>query len=96
MTRKISQMPLLGTLTGEELIPDVDSNDNYTITASQLLLANQLGTADGVASLDSNGKIPLIQLDDTILNKVEYKGNRDASTDTPALLAPEISKGYYY
>jgi hypothetical protein len=55
------------------------------------------GVADGVATLDSNGKVPLTQLSDSILGQVEYMGVWDAATNTPALpLDASGLKGNYY
>ena len=45
-------------------------------------LGEQIGVANGVASLDSNGRIPAAQLPETVL---EYKGAWNPSTNTPAL-----------
>jgi hypothetical protein len=41
-----------------------------------------LGGANGVATLDSGGKIPVTQLPNSVM---EYKGSWDASTNTPTL-----------
>lgn len=56
-----------------------------------------VGAADGVASLDSGGKVPLSQIPDSIIGQVEYMGTWDALTNNPALnpLIPE-EKGHYY
>jgi hypothetical protein len=56
----------------EELQADVNSR----------IPSSEKGAANGVASLDSNGKVPLAQLPNSI---VEYKGTWDASTNTPTL-----------
>ena len=50
-----------------------------TITSSQI---SDKGAANGVASLDSAGKVPVAQLPNSIM---EYKGTWDASTNTPTL-----------
>lgn len=41
-----------------------------------------LGTADGIATLDANGRIPYSQLPESA---IEYKGNWNANTNTPTL-----------
>lgn len=41
-----------------------------------------IGVANGVAALDGNGKVPLAQLPNSIM---EYKGTYNAATNTPAL-----------
>ena len=40
---------------------------------------------NGLASLDSGGKVPITQLPDSVLGQVIYKGTWDASTNTPTL-----------
>ncbi len=55
------------------------------------------GVADGVATLDSNGKVPLTQLSDSILGQVEYMGVWDAAINAPLLpLDATGLKGNYY
>ena len=56
-----------------------------------------IGAANGVASLDSGGKVPLSQIPDSIIGQVEYMGTWNAFTNTPTLnpLVPE-EKGHYY
>ncbi|MFV8336435.1 hypothetical protein ACNQF7_10170 [Flavobacterium sp. RSP29] len=55
------------------------------------------GVANGYASLDSGGKVPLSQINDALLGAVNYKGNYNASTNTPTLgEASSSNKGYYY
>ena len=55
-----------------------------------------LGAASGVATLGTNGKVPLTQIDDTILGQVEYMGIWNASTNTPTLPTIPTEKGHYY
>lgn len=57
---------------------------------------NTVGIAEGVASLDANGKIPLSQLSDSILGQVIYQGTWNATTNTPTLPAVPENKGDYY
>lgn len=56
---------------------------------------SSLGVASGVATLDSNAKVPLSQINDSLIGNVNYQGLYDASTNTPNLdtVAP---KGHYY
>lgn len=67
-------------------INDVMSNLLSTIQS-------HLGTANGVATLDENGRIPFSQLPESAL---EYKGNWDASTNTPHLANGTGTKGDFY
>lgn len=52
--------------------------------------------ANGYASLDGSGKVPLAQLPDTVVGSVDYKGTWNASTNTPNLVSATPDKGDYY
>lgn len=54
----------------------------YNDTKTLAVIAGQKGINNGIASLDSNGKIPSSQLTVDVL---EYKGTWNASTNTPTL-----------
>jgi hypothetical protein len=56
-----------------------------------------VGQPNGVASLDSGGKVPLSQIPDSIIGQVQYMGTWNAFTNTPTLnpLIPE-ERGHYY
>jgi hypothetical protein len=47
--------------------------------------SNEKAAANGVATLDNNGKIPLIQLNDTILGQMVHAGEFNATTAVAAL-----------
>lgn len=55
-----------------------------------------IGAANGVASLDSAGKVPLTQLPSSIQGAMNYQGAWDASTNTPPIVSGIGSKGAYY
>lgn len=70
---------------------------NYIKNAMALKIAlAQKGAANGVASLDNNGKIPLTQINDALVGSVNYQGNYNASNNTPALPSATGNKGAYY
>ena len=54
---------------------------------------NHLGTANGLATLDANGRIPYSQLPESA---IEYKGQWNASTNTPTLADGTGTKGDFY
>jgi hypothetical protein len=54
------------------------------------------GVANGVATLDSGGTVPLSQIPASIQGGVSYQGSWNASTNTPTLTSSVGSKGYYY
>jgi hypothetical protein len=52
------------------------------------------GVANGVATLDSGGQIPLSQIPP--LGDLNYQGTWNATTNTPTLTSSLGTKGYYY
>ena len=81
----ISYTPNTG-LTGTNVQTALDGvGTRLTATetvANAAIPATQKGANNGVATLDSGGKVPITQLPNSIL---EYVGTYDASTNTPAL-----------
>ncbi len=55
-----------------------------------------LGVANGVATLDSGGHIPISQIPATVVGGMNYQGTWNASTNTPALASGVGTKGYFY
>lgn len=66
-------------------------NDNMSNLLSTL--QSHLGTANGFASLDENGRIPYSQLPESA---IEYKGQWNAQTNTPTLADGTGVKGDFY
>jgi hypothetical protein len=56
---------------------------------------NIRGIANGLATLDDNAKVPMSQINDSLLGNVQYQGLYDVSTNTPNLDTVE-TKGHYY
>lgn len=54
------------------------------------------GVANGVATLDSSGTVPLSQIPASLQGALSYQGTWDASTNTPTLTSSVGSKGHYY
>jgi hypothetical protein len=54
------------------------------------------GVANGVATLDGSGTVPISQLPAAVLGALSYQGTWDASTNTPTLTSSVGTKGYYY
>ena len=61
-----------------------------------MLQSSQLGVANGVATLDGTGHIPITQLPPSIQGAMSYQGTWNASTNTPTLVSSTGTKGYYY
>jgi len=62
---------------------------DYVATATK-------GVANGVASLDGSGTVPVSQLPAAVLGALSYQGTWNASTNTPTLTSSVGTKGYYY
>ena len=58
--------------------------------------SNIRGTANGLATLDANAKVPLAQMNDAVLGNVSYQGLWNAATNDPFLPNPsgELPTGY--
>jgi hypothetical protein len=54
------------------------------------------GVANGVATLDGGGTVPVSQLPAAVLGALSYQGTWNASTNTPTLTSSVGTKGYYY
>jgi len=54
------------------------------------------GAANGVATLDAGGAVPLSQIPASIQGGVSYQGTWNATTNTPTLTSSVGTKGYYY
>ena len=66
-------------------------NDNVSNLIETLI--SHRGTANGFATLDENGRIPYSQLPESAM---EYKGQWNAKTNTPALADGTGTKGDFY
>jgi hypothetical protein len=65
-------------------------------TVSGYIPTTEKGTANGVATLDAGGKVPVSELPAAVLGALSYQGTWDASTNTPTLTSSVGTKGYYY
>jgi hypothetical protein len=67
-------------------------------TLTNYQLRSEKAQPNGYASLDSNGKVPLVQINDALIGNVNFQGLWNAATNTPTLANPPASgtKGYYY
>jgi hypothetical protein len=69
------------------------TDTNISIASSAI---TDKGLANGVASLDGSGTVPLSQLPAAILGALKYQGAWNASTNTPTLISSTGTQGYYY
>ena len=56
-----------------------------------------IGSANGIAGLGADGKVPTAQLPDAVLGGMNYQTGWNATTNTPTIpTATSTNKGYYY
>jgi hypothetical protein len=90
-------------ITGLGTMSTQNSN-NVTITGGSIsgatvsgyIPTSAEGVANGVATLDSGGTVPLSQIPASIIGGLNYQGSWNASTNTPTLTSSVGTKGYYY
>ena len=78
------------TMMAASTIPNTD------ITGLGTASTKDAGVANGVATLDSGGKVPTSELPAAILGALNYQGTWNANTNTPTLTSSVGTKGYYY
>lgn len=71
-------------------------NADHTIVGLGTAAELNAGVANGVATLDSGGKVPVSELPAAVLGALSYQGTWNASTNTPTLASGVGTKGYYY
>jgi hypothetical protein len=77
-------------MTAAATIPNTD------ITGLGTASTKDAGAANGVATLDAGGKVPVSELPAAVLGALSYQGTWDASTNSPTLTSSVGTKGYYY
>jgi hypothetical protein len=73
-----------------------DWNDDHVIVGLGTAAELNAGVANGVATLDGTGKVPVSELPAAVLGALSYQGTWNASTNTPTLTSSVGTKGYYY
>lgn len=69
---------------------------NTQVTGLGTASTKDAGSALGVATLDSAGKVPISQIPDSVIGALSYQGTWNATTNTPTLTSSIGVKGYYY
>ena len=103
-TDSVKGIAKLYTTTGANTDGAIDQNGTTTAintavsthnTASNAH-SNIRGTANGLATLDGNAKVPLAQMNDAVLGNVNYQGLWNAATNDPFLIDPSggLPAGY--
>ena len=67
-----------------------------TPSAIGAINVDQLGVANGVATLDANGTLDPSQIPSSLIGSLQYQGVWDASTNTPTLASGVGTQGHYY
>lgn len=76
---------------------DMDSAVQASLTlAGTAAQASAIGAANGIAALDSGGKVPTSQLPASVVGSLNYQGAWNASTNSPTLVSSTGTKGFYY
>lgn len=88
---KVSSVP---DSADTSLVRPSDWNDTHTLTGFGTAAELNAGVANGVATLDSGGKVPVSQIPQ--LGDLSYQGTWNASTNTPTLISSVGVKGFYY
>lgn len=82
--------------TGNPVAPTRAAGDNSTSLATTAYIDRQFGAANGIATLDSSGKLAAAQIPASLVGAVVYQGTWNASTNTPPLAGGVGTKGAYY
>jgi hypothetical protein len=78
------------------LVRPSDWNADHALTGFGTAAEKDAGVANGVATLDGTGKVPVSELPSAVLGALNYQGTWNASTNTPTLTSSVGTKGYYY
>lgn len=65
-------------------------------TVSGYIPTSDEGVANGVATLDGSGKVPIGQIPDAVIGALNYQGTWNATTNSPTLTSSVGTKGFYY
>jgi hypothetical protein len=90
---KVSAVPDDGDTS---LVRPSDWNADHSLAGLGTAAELNAGVANGVATLDGSGKVPVTELPAAVLGALSYQGTWDAATNTPTLTSSVGSKGYYY
>ncbi len=88
---KVSTVP---DTADTSLVRPSDWNADHTVVGLGTAAELDAGQPNGVATLDSTGKVPTSQI--PIQGDLNYQGAWNASTNTPTLASGTGTKGYYY
>jgi hypothetical protein len=90
---KVSTVP---DTADTSLVRPSDWNADHTLTGFGTAAELNAGTANGVATLDAGGTVPLSQIPASLQGGVSYQGTWNATTNSPTITSGTGTKGYYY
>ena len=82
------------TEAGGSVVYSKTTVDSTFVT--QAALTASKGAANGLATLDGNGQVPIAQLPPAVVGSLVYQGVWDAAANSPALASGVGTKGRYY
>ena len=83
-------------LTGTPTAPTQPAGNNSTALATTAYIDSKLAANNGIATLDSSGRLTSSQIPGSLVGAVVYQGVWDASTNTPTLASGTGTAGNYY
>ena len=94
ITVKHTKVSAVADSADTSLVRPSDWNADHTLIGVGTAAALDAGVANGVATLDSGGKVPTSQIPQ--MGDLNYQGTWNASTNSPSLASSVGTKGYYY
>ena len=94
VTVKHNKVSAIADSGDTNLVQPSDWNADHTIVGLGTAASLDAGVPNGVATLDSGGKVPTSQIPQ--MGDLNYQGTWNASTNTPTLTSSVGTKGYYY
>ena len=88
-----ADLTAIAGLTGTSGLLKKTAANAWSLDTTSYVPTSQKGAANGIASLDSNGKVPTSQLPDSVVGSMEYKGTFNARS---GYIIPGLEKGWYY
>ena len=93
ITVKHSKVSAVADGADTSLVRPSDWNADHTLTGVGTAASLDAGVANGVATLDTAGKVPISQIPDSVIGALSYQGTWNASTNTPTLTSSVGTKG---
>ena len=72
------------------------NNKAFLLSGASTVSIVDFGAANGFATLDGTGKVPVSQLPAAVVGALNYQSTWNANTNSPALASGVGTKGYYY